>query len=80
MKKTVKTVAFLGNSDRDGVLNSNHRRTGQGKMAGDLGEQVPRVTHGIPSRKRVGKVGNCPSSFWQTTSIENLAVQSILVS
>ena len=32
----------------DGVLNSNHRGTGRGKTAGDLGERVPRVPRGIP--------------------------------
>ena len=31
-----------------GVLNSNHRGTGRGKMAGDLGEWVPWVPRGIP--------------------------------
>ena len=39
MKKIVKIVAFRGisgNSGGDGVLNSNHRGTGRGKMAGDL--------------------------------------------
>ena len=34
--------------DGAGVLNSNHRGTGRGKMAGDLGERVPRVPLGIP--------------------------------
>ena len=51
MKKIVKIVAFRGisgNSGGDGVLNSNHRGTGRGKMAGDLGERVPRVPLGIP--------------------------------
>ena len=54
-KKKVKTVAFRGNSGnsgRDGGggggLNSNHWGMGRGKMAGDLGEQVPRVPRGIP--------------------------------
>jgi hypothetical protein len=45
MKKTVKIVAFRGNSGNsggDGVLNSNHPGTGQGKTAGDLGELVHR--------------------------------------
>ena len=32
----------------DGVLNSNHRGTGKGKMSGNLGERVPRVSLGIP--------------------------------
>jgi hypothetical protein len=32
------------------VLNSNHRGTGRGKTAGDLGERVPRVPRGIPMR------------------------------
>ena len=36
-----------GNSGGDGLLNSNHRGTGRGKTAGDLGERVPR---GIPKR------------------------------
>ena len=52
MKKIVKIVAFRGNSGNsggDGVLNSNHRGTGRGKTAGDLGERVPRVPHGIPN-------------------------------
>ena len=52
MKKIVKTVAFWGNSGNsggDGVLNSNHRGTGRGKTAGDLGERVPRVPLGIPT-------------------------------
>ena len=55
MKKIVKIVAFRGNSGNssgdgggDGVLNSNQRGTGRGKMAGDLGARVPRVPHGIP--------------------------------
>ena len=52
MEKIFKIVASWGNlgnsggdGGRDGVLNSNHRGTGRGKMAGDLGERVPR---GIP--------------------------------
>ena len=60
MKKIVKIVAFRGNSGnsgrdggRDGVLNFNHRGTGRGKMAGDLGERVPRVPLGIPRCKAV---------------------------
>jgi hypothetical protein len=55
MKKIVKIVAFRGKSGNsggdgvgDGVLNSNHRGTGRGKTAGDLGERVPRVPRGIP--------------------------------
>ena len=53
MKKIVKIVAFRGISgnsvgDGGGVQNSNHRGTGRGKMAGDLGERVPRVPRGIP--------------------------------
>ena len=55
MKKIVKVVAFRGNSGnsggdggRDEVLNYNHRGTGQGKMAGDLGQRVPWVPRGIP--------------------------------
>ena len=55
MKKIVKIVAFRGISGNsggygggDGVLNSNHLGTGRGKMAGDLGERVPRVPRGIP--------------------------------
>ena len=55
MKKIVKIVAFqaisgISSGDRgeDGVLNSNHRGTGQGKTAGDLGERVPWVPRGIP--------------------------------
>jgi hypothetical protein len=53
IKKIVKIVASRGNSgnsgrDGDGVLNSNHRGTGQGKMAGVLEERVPRVPRGIP--------------------------------
>ena len=50
MKKIVKIVAFRGNSGNsggDGMLNSNHRGTGWGKMVGDLGE--PRVPLGIPT-------------------------------
>ena len=34
---------------RDGELNSNHRGMGRGKTAGDLGERIPRVPHGIPN-------------------------------
>ena len=56
MKKIVKIIVFqgnLGNSGGDGggdrVLNSNHRGTGQGRTAGDLGEQVPWVPRGIPN-------------------------------
>ena len=56
MKKIVKIVTLwgnLGNSGRDGggdgLLNSNHRGTGRGKTAGDLGERVPRVPRGIPT-------------------------------
>ena len=44
MKKIVKIVAFrgnLGNSGGDGVLNSDHEGTGQGKTIGDLRERVP---------------------------------------
>ena len=55
MKTIVKIVAFRGNSGNsggdgggDGALNSNHRGTGRGKTAGDLGEWVPRVRLGIP--------------------------------
>jgi hypothetical protein len=55
IKKIVKIVAFRGNSGNsdgdggeDGVLNSNHQGTGQGKTAGDLEERVPRVPRGIP--------------------------------
>ena len=51
--------AFRGNSGisvgdgvGDGVLNSNHRGTGQGKMSWDLREQVSRVPHGIPTFER----------------------------
>ena len=50
--KIVKIVAFQGspgNSGGDGVLNSNHRGMGRGKMAGYLGERVPRVPRGIPN-------------------------------
>ena len=39
----------LGVYNFGGVLNSNHRGTGRGKMAGDLRERVPRVPHGIPN-------------------------------
>ena len=56
MKKIVKIVAIRGNSGIGGgdgggdrVLNSNHRGTGRGKKAGDLGERIPRVPHGIPT-------------------------------
>ena len=56
MKKIVKIVALPGNSGnsggvggRDGLLNSNHRGTGRGKTAGDLGERVPWVPRGIPT-------------------------------
>ena len=56
MKKIDKIVAFQGNSGNSGgdgggdrALNSNHRGTGRGKMAGDLGERVPRVPRGIPN-------------------------------
>ena len=41
MKKNVKIIAFRGNSGNsggDGLLNSNHRGTGRGKTAGDLGD------------------------------------------
>ena len=55
IQKIFKTVALrgnLGNSGRDEggdwVINSNHRGTGQGKMARDLKERVPWVTCGIP--------------------------------
>ena len=53
MKKIVKIVAIRGNSGNsggggDGLLNSNHRGTGRGKTAGDLGERVPLVPLGIP--------------------------------
>ena len=53
MKAIVKIVAFRGNSgnsggDGGGALNSNHRGTGRGKTAGDLGERVPRGPLGIP--------------------------------
>ena len=59
MMKIVKIVDFRrnsGNSGRvgagDGVLNFNHRGTGRGKTAGDLGERLPRVPRGIPKWKR----------------------------
>ena len=59
MKKIVKIVAFRGNSGNsggdgggDGLLNSNHRGTGRGKTAGDLGERVPWVPLGIPNHKK----------------------------
>ena len=65
MKKIVKIVAFRGISGNsggegggDGVLNSNHRGTGRGKMAGDLGERVPRVPLGIPRYNKL-KVKIC---------------------
>ena len=32
------------------LLNSNHLGTGRGKLAGDLGERVPRVPRGIPTQ------------------------------
>ena len=51
MKTIVKIVPFRGNSGNsrgDGVLDSNHRGTGRGKTAGDLGERVPWVPLGIP--------------------------------
>ena len=51
IKQIVKIDAFRGNSGNsggDGMLNSNHRGTGWGKTAGDLGETVPRVPLGIP--------------------------------
>ena len=58
MKKIVKIIAFRGNSGNsggdgvwDGLLNSNHRGTGRGKMAGDLGEWVPWVPLGIPTQE-----------------------------
>ena len=38
---------MAGDGGGDGALNSNHRGTGRGKMAGDLGELVPRVPLGI---------------------------------
>ena len=57
MKRIVKIDAFRGNSGNssgdeggEGVLNYNHWGTGQVKTAGDLGEWVPRVPHGIPIR------------------------------
>ena len=62
MKKVVKIVAFRGisgNSGWDGVLNSNPRGTGRGKMAGDLGERVPRVPRGIPTSSAAAN----PSGF-----------------
>ena len=40
-KKIVKIVTSPGNSGKnggDGLLNSNHRGTGRGKTAGDLGD------------------------------------------
>ena len=50
----VKIVTSPGNSgisdaDGGGLLTSNHRGTGRGKTAGDLGERVPRVPLGIPT-------------------------------
>ena len=63
--KIVKIVAFRGNSGNscgdgggDGVLNSNHRGTGRGKTAGDLGERVPRVPRGIPKSEPPLKYSN----------------------
>ena len=56
LKKIVKIVAIRGNSGNsvgDGVLNSNQRGTGRGKTAGDLGERVPQVPHGIPNHKQL---------------------------
>ena len=54
-QKIVIIVTFLGNSGGDGggdgLLNSNHRGTGRGKTAGDLGERVLRVPLGIPNHK-----------------------------
>ena len=50
-KKIVKIVAFQGNPGKnrgDGVLNSNHRGTGQGKTNVDLGERVPWVPRRFP--------------------------------
>ena len=59
MKKIVKIVPSRGNEGNsgrdgvgDGVLNINIRGTGRGKTAGNLGERVPWVPHGIP-------IGNC---------------------
>ena len=56
IQKIVKIAAFRGNSGNsggdgcvDGVLNSNLRGTGRGKMGRDLGERVPWVPCGIPS-------------------------------
>ena len=67
MKKIVKIVAFRGNSGnsgRDRVLNSNHRGTGRGKTAGDLGEQVPQVPRGIPRHHNI-------CLFWEKRKISN---------
>ena len=56
--KKFQNIHFSGNSRNgggdgggDGVLNSNHRGTGRGKTARDLGEWVPRVPRGIPRNK-----------------------------
>ena len=60
LKKIVKIVAFRGNSGNSGGdggggggLNSNHWGTGQGKTARELGERVPRVLFGIPTREGI---------------------------
>ena len=53
IKKIVKIVAFQGilrENRGDGLLNSNHRGTGQGKTNGDLGERVPWVPCRIPKK------------------------------
>ena len=66
MKKIVKIVTFRGNSGNsggDGVLNSNHRGTGWGKTAGDLGERVPCVPRGIPNQAHIKSRANL--NFWQ---------------
>ena len=76
MKKIVKIVAFRGNSGNsggDGVLNSNHRGTGQGKTAGDLGERVPRVPRGIPNRKDRRIILVCMGKIFFTREVNLLS-------
>ena len=73
---TFKIFTFLGNSGNgggdgggDGVLNSNHRGTGLGKTAGDLGERIPRGTDSSgspwhPSFELID-LSNYGRNFWQ---------------
>ena len=56
------------------MLNSNHRGTGRGKTARDLGERVPWVPHGIPNLYVFGI--HCQFFYWSKDIANNIKLNS----